>query len=132
MKKVVAVFNRESGLKGKIYFSLAFVDAITIKKLNRNYRGRNKITDILSFAEDNRDFIEMPSAEKYLGEILICAPQAEKQAKQFNQSLKKEIARLLIHGLAHLVGYEHEGVSPKRAGEMRGFENKIIARIFKV
>ena len=129
LKKAVAVFNQESGLKGKIYFSLALVDAITIKKLNRNYRGKNRVTDVLSFAEDKNDFIEMPSAEKYLGEILICAPQAEKQAKQFNQSLKKEIARLLIHGLAHLVGYEHEGVSPKRAGEMRELEERVMARI---
>jgi len=129
LKKAVAVFNQESALKGKFNFSLAFIDAKNIKKLNQDYRGKSRVTDVLSFAEDKNDFIEMPSAEKYLGEILICVSQAEKQAKQFKQPLKKEIARLLIHGLAHLVGYEHEGVSLKRAGEMRALEERVRARI---
>ncbi len=129
LNAVIRGFSQEWKLKGRFNFSLAFIDAKNIKKLNQDYRGKNRVTDVLSFAEDKNDFIEMPSAEKYLGEILICASQAEKQAKQFNQSLKKEIARLLIHGLAHLVGYEHEGVPPKRAGEMRGFEERVRARI---
>jgi probable rRNA maturation factor len=73
--------------------SLVFVSDIRMKSLNRKYRGRNRVTDILAF-----DY----------GEIIICLPQAKRQAKKIGHSLKKELAILLIHGILHLVGYDDE------------------------
>jgi probable rRNA maturation factor len=73
--------------------SLVFVSDIRMKSLNRKYRGRNRVTDVLAF-----DY----------GEIIICLPQAKKQAKKIGHSLKKELTILLIHGILHLAGYDDE------------------------
>jgi len=73
--------------------SLVFVSDIRMKSLNRKYRGRNRVTDVLAF-----DY----------GEIIVCLPQAKRQAKKIGHSLKKELAILLIHGILHLAGYSDE------------------------
>ncbi len=70
--------------------SLVLIGGAGIRVLNRKYRGRNKITDVLAF-----DY----------GEIIICLSQAKRQAKKIGHSLKKELAILLIHGILHLAGY---------------------------
>ena len=129
LEKTALVFARVHGFKDKRYFSLALVDNRTIKRLNRNYRGINKVTDVLSFVEDFKNFVDLPTDRKYLGEIVICVPQARRQAKQLSHSLKNEIARLLIHGLAHLTGYNHEDVSAQEAQKMFEFEEKVMKSI---
>ncbi len=129
LEKAVSVFANAEKLKGACYFSLAFIDNRTIKKINQSCRGKNQPTDVLSFAvNDARGFI---SAEKenYLGEILIAIPRARKQAKALGHSLIQEILRLLIHGLAHLAGYEHENVSARQAKKMVKFEEKVMKRV---
>jgi len=73
--------------------SIVLVSDTKIKELNRKYRKINRVTDVLAF-----DY----------GEIFICLPQAERQAKQLGHSLKKELAILLIHGILHLAGYDDE------------------------
>lgn len=73
--------------------SVVIVNEAKIKELNKKYRKRNKVTDVLAF-----DY----------GEIFICLPRAKKQAKQLKHSLKKELAILLIHGILHLAGYSDE------------------------
>ena len=73
--------------------SIVLVSGTKIRELNRKYRKINRVTDVLAF-----DY----------GEIFICLPQAERQAKQLGHSLKKELAILLIHGILHLAGYDDE------------------------
>ena len=73
--------------------SVAIVGDSKIKNLNKKYRRRDKITDVLAF-----DY----------GEIFICLPQAKRQAKKLGHSLKNELATLLIHGILHLAGYRDE------------------------
>ena len=108
LKKIVKkVSAKEKKRSGKV--SLALVDEKTIKKLNAWYRGENKITDVLSFALDKpKNFILPTNKENYLGEIIICYPQAKKQAKKLGHSLQKEIEILFLHGLLHLLGYSHK------------------------
>jgi len=77
--------------------NLVFVNESAIMKLNRDYRGENRITDVLSFDFD----------DELLGEIYICLAQARRQAKDRRTPVKIEIMRLLIHGLLHLLGYDH-------------------------
>lgn len=125
---VAGNFARAHGLKGSWYFSLAFVDSKTVKRLNRDYRGKDKITDVLSFAEEKDGFIEYGKSN-YLGEIVICVDRAKRQAKEYNYTLKQEIARLLVHGLAHLVGFDHENVTAKEAEKMFTFEKKVMKMI---
>ncbi len=86
--------------KNKKNISLVLTGDKKIKELNRRYRRKNKITDVLSFGGfDEEDF---------LGEIMIDLTQARRQAKDFGLPLKKELTRLAAHGFLHLLGYEHE------------------------
>lgn len=129
LKEIVDAFASQRKLKGQWYFSLAFVDGKTIKKLNRIYRGKDKVTDVLSFEEDHNNFIDLSTNQKYLGEIVICVAQAKRQAKEIKCSLDNEIARLLVHGLSHLSGYDHENTTKKEADKMLKFEKKILVKL---
>lgn len=73
--------------------SLVIVEEGRMRNLNKKYRKKNKVTDVLAF-----DY----------GEIFICLPQAKRQARKLGHSLKKELAILLIHGILHLAGYDDE------------------------
>lgn len=129
LKKIATAFAKSEKIGQRRYFSLAFVDAPTIKRLNQAYRGKNEITDVLSFAENSRNFIVLPADEGYIGEIVICVSQAKTQAAQIGCSLKNEVARLLVHGLAHLLGYDHEEASKKAADKMLAAEKKVLQQL---
>ncbi|MFA6594085.1 MAG: rRNA maturation RNase YbeY [Candidatus Buchananbacteria bacterium] len=122
IKKIIQNFSQASRIK-TAEFSLVLVKPSTIKKWNRLYRGRDQVTDVLSFAEAEAEFIE---EKNNLGEILICASRAQEQAREYGWSLNQEIARLLAHGLAHLIGYEHERVSVATRLKMEKFEEQIL------
>ncbi|MGC9049143.1 MAG: rRNA maturation RNase YbeY [Patescibacteria group bacterium] len=81
-------------LKKKMNLSVAIVGPAKIKQLNKTYRKIDRLTDVLSFEE--------------LNEIIICYQQAKKQAKERSWPVKQEIKILLIHGLLHLLGYNHK------------------------
>ncbi|MGL4393701.1 MAG: rRNA maturation RNase YbeY [Brevinema sp.] len=78
-----------------------------IQKLNKEYRLKDSATDVLSFAMDDDD--EFPAFEfGFLGDIIISHDTCERQAKEFEVSYEEEFARLAIHGLLHLLGFDHE------------------------
>ena len=78
--------------------SIAFVGDIVIRKLNKNYRGKNKVTDILSFDGEAQD----------LGEIVIDYVQIKRQSQKYSKSIQDELIFILVHGLLHLVGYDDQ------------------------
>ncbi|MBU3965516.1 rRNA maturation RNase YbeY [Patescibacteria group bacterium] len=121
---------REIGIKNKTEISLVICGKKKIRNINRLYRKKDKITDVLSFGDQKPDFIAAPDGTLRLGEIFICYPVAEKQARQYGYSAKEEMARLLIHGILHLAGYDHEK-SAREAKKMFKLQEKIIAKIFK-
>lgn len=129
LEQIAASFVVETKIKKNRHFSLAFVDAKTIKKLNQQYRGQDCVTDVLSFAEELSDPINQIVDREYIGEIIICVSQAKKQAKDLRCGLENEVTRLLIHGLAHLIGYDHEGVSQKEAAKMLLLEKRVLERL---
>ncbi|MBQ6342659.1 MAG: rRNA maturation RNase YbeY [Anaerolineaceae bacterium] len=86
-------------------FTLSFVEPEMIQDLNKNFRGIDNITDVLSFESGGE--VDPETGLEYLGDIIICLSQAEKQAAQSGHSLENEIALLEIHGLLHLMGYDH-------------------------
>ena len=88
LEQIATIFAKEYKFKNQMYFSLAFVDDRTIKKLNSIYRGKDYVTDVLSFAEDFKNFVDLPDDRKYLGEIVISVTQAKKQASDLKCSLK--------------------------------------------
>ena len=89
-----------------VMFNIIFVDNEYIHKLNMEYRGIDRATDVISFAlEDDKSFINMNF--RVLGDIYISIDKAREQADSYGHSLKREISFLTIHGLLHLLGYDH-------------------------
>jgi len=111
--------------KKTVKISLALVGEKEIKKYNKVYRKIDKVTDVLSFAEEKSDVI-FPQDKGYLGEILICYPKAKKQAKLNQKSLADELSLLFVHGLLHLLGYDHK--RKNQADLMHKLEGKIISK----
>ncbi|AHE96546.1 hypothetical protein THERU_07520 [Thermocrinis ruber] len=87
----------------KVELSIALVSDAQIKRLNKLYRNKDKPTDVLSFpiGEKVEDWL-------ILGDIVISVDTAKRQAQELGHSLEEEIKRLLVHGLVHLLGYDHE------------------------
>lgn len=87
-------------------FSIVFVDNEKIQYLNKNYRNIDRITDVISFAfEDNNRIVY--NNVRFLGEIYICIPRMIDQAKEYGHSETRELAFLTVHGILHLLGYDH-------------------------
>ena len=87
-------------------FSVIFVEDEEIHTMNRDYRGVDRVTDVISFAfEDNNDLVY--NEIRMLGDIYICIPQMKRQAESYDHSEKRELSFLAVHGLLHLLGYDH-------------------------
>ena len=111
--------------------SLVFTDSETVQKLNRDYRGVDAPTDVLAFnmlprQGDDFSFVLPPDSITHLGEIIVSYPQAVEQAKEQGHSVDKELALLIIHGILHLLGYDHE--QPEEEAKMRAKEKELLAR----
>ena len=103
-----AVFSGEN-LDFDAEISLSFVTPEEIKEINRKFRKKDEVTDVLSFPA-SADFISWEKNEKgenILGDVIICVKRAEEQAKSFGHSLKRELVFLYVHSLLHLLGYDH-------------------------
>lgn len=107
--------------------SLSFVRDRAMRILNRDYRGKDKATDVLSFAHDGEDAVRSPS----LGDIVISIDTAKRQSKEFRVSLLDELTRLFIHGMLHCAGYDHENVSRAEAVRMFRTQNYIMTRVVR-
>jgi len=106
--------------------SIVLSNDLYIKKLNQRWRGKNRGTDVLAFAQREGKFAD--PQDPILGDIVISVETAERQAKQLGHSLEKELDILLIHGILHLLGYEHE-FGGKQASKMRAKERELLASL---
>lgn len=102
-------------------------DETTVRELNRLYRGRDESTDVLSFAaHEGEAFVDAPDAAPSLGEVVICLPVAEASiAREANRSVNGAVAHLLVHGLLHLLGYDHEAWEVESL-RMRSREDELL------
>jgi probable rRNA maturation factor len=100
--------------------SVSFVGRRTMRTLNREYRKRDYATDVLSFPYPG----ELEDGIPFLGEIVIAPEVALEQAGRWRTGLQQEVRRLLLHGILHLRGWDHE----KDAGEMMRLEKKLLRR----
>ncbi len=99
------------GWVGDVELSLLFTDDGVIQSLNRQYRGIDEVTDVLSFPQfdpTRNDFVLPTVGARLLGDVVISMPQASRQAAEFGHSVAREIGYLTIHGTLHLLGYDHE------------------------
>lgn len=104
----------------RVELSIAFVGDKIIRDLNKVYRGIDKTTDILTFSGE----------DKFLGEVIIDYAQIKRQAKKFNNSIKKELIFILVHGLLHLLGYDDKTEKGRLEMEEMGEEFiKVIGNL---
>ena len=92
---------------GTYELSLTITDDETIHQFNKQYRGIDRPTDVLSFALMEADNIHLDGVPVNVGDIIISLETAKRQAKEYQHSLKREICFLFVHGLLHLMGYDH-------------------------
>jgi len=103
--------------------TVAFVSDRAMRELNRMWRGKRVITDVLSFPAEQAEFEKAEGLR--LGDVVISIEQAARQAKQHGLSFENEIAQLILHGLLHLSGYDHE----TDHGEMNRLELRLRKRL---
>jgi rRNA maturation RNase YbeY len=140
LKKVAKIVLKGEG-KGESDLSIALIGPGKMRKLNKRYLGKNRVTDILAFGENSkwgpaegwkgggRVGVQIPNSKfRGIGEIVICLREVKKNAKRFGQSFEKELARVLIHGILHLLGYNHEK-DEKEAKKMEEKEKYYLSRI---
>jgi probable rRNA maturation factor len=97
--------------------TIALVSDARIRALNRSYRRKDEVTDVLSFSTSH----EPPATSPHLGDIAIARPVARRQARDAGHSEQTELRVLALHGLLHLLGYDHE----RDAGRMRRVERRL-------
>ena len=133
VKKIIRQVFRDEGIPSPYEVSLVVTDSETVQRLNRDYRGIDEPTDVLAFymlPQKGADFSFAlpPDGVTRLGEVLISYPQALAQAKEQGHSLERELALLVIHGILHLLGYDHE--KPAEESKMRERERELLERYF--
>ena len=115
-----------------LYLNLSICGDQKIKTLNANYRNKDKTTDVLSFPvyENLRGGDEMLFGPVELGDILVSWPVTLKQAKEFKITAEQELVHLFVHGVLHLLGYDHE-ISRKEEVLMEKYEQELVKKIYK-
>ena len=123
----------------RVELGLVITNQEGVQQLNQSYLGRDEPTDVLAFSmlpeplatsefEANLSpFVQPPDGVLHLGEVIISYPQAVIQAEEHLHSVKKEIAILIIHGVLHLLGYEHD--KPELERQMKAREKEILSCI---
>lgn len=104
-------------VKGKLALTVVFLDPPAAKKLNKQYRRKNYATDVLSF-----------STGEGLGELVLCPQVLQRQAKEHELSFRLEAGYLTLHGILHLLGFDHEQ-SKAGAHRMYGIQDEVFARL---
>lgn len=102
--------------------SVCLVSDGPMRELNRRFRGRDASTDVLSFPGDDEPD---PEGRRYLGDLVISIPAAERQAREGGHSLARELRMLLIHGYLHLLGHDHE----RDDGAMLRLQRRLVRRL---
>jgi probable rRNA maturation factor len=131
VKKIVRQVLKAEGVALPYEVSLVFADSETVQKLNRDYRGVDEPTDVLAFymfpqKGADSSFALPPDGVTRLGEVIISYPQAVAQAREQGHSPERELALLVIHGILHLLGYDHE--EPEEESKMRERERELLER----
>lgn len=138
LNKVLQIAAEAEGIsEGEV--ALTFVDDEAIHELNRDYRGIDRPTDVLSFAmnesmDDELEIVyeleedeEVDGLTDVLGDIIISVDRAKLQSEDYGHSLEREIGFLFVHGFLHLIGYDHQDAESE--AEMMGKQEAALARV---
>ena len=125
-KKITHEILKETSFKKIPEFSLVLLGESDIKKINTKYRGKNKPTSVLTFP--SKDFQKIyNNGESQLGDVFLCPEYIKKEIKKSRESFKYRLTTLFIHGIMHLLGFDHE--KNKDALKMEAMERKIINKL---
>jgi len=116
----------QEGAAEETELSLIITDNEAIRELNRRFRGVDAPTDVLSFgAGAEEHFVTAPESRPYLGDVVISYQRALAQSEELGHTVAEELKLLIIHGILHLLGYDHE--EEAEAQEMREREERILS-----
>ncbi|WP_332690919.1 rRNA maturation RNase YbeY [Halalkalibacter lacteus] len=112
VEKIVKKTAEVERLEGDIEVSITIVDEKRIQEINKEYRNKDQPTDVISFAlneqsEDELDVVLDPDMPNILGDIIISASHVQMQAEEYLHSFERELGFLTVHGMLHLLGYDH-------------------------
>ncbi|MFO7173347.1 MAG: rRNA maturation RNase YbeY [Bacillota bacterium] len=111
-----------------VELSITFVDDVEIQALNREYRGKDQPTDVLSFALLEGEELARAAGEGEplaLGDVVVSLERARAQAEEYGHSFEREVGFLICHGILHLLGYDHQ--TPEEEARMQGTAEEILA-----
>ena len=140
LRRLAVHVLRAEGVAPPAEVGLVVTDDETLRDLNRRYRGLDEPTDVLSFGHEPFDrlrtepfdrlrtepFVTPPDGVRRLGEVILSYPTAERQAQEAGHSVQDEAAHLMVHGLLHLVGYDHD--DPEDERRMRAREEELLGQ----
>ena len=106
--------------------SVVFSNDRVLQELNRTYRHKDRPTNVLAFSQSPTYAGEPTST--MLGDVIVSLPMAAREAHDLNQSLEERVIYLLLHGILHLLGYEHEGSAAQRR-HMEALEQEVLAHL---
>lgn len=126
--EALVVAHELTGITNETEISVVLVDDQEIRELNKEYRGIDQATDVLSFAlEEGLDFVQPLGEPIVLGDIVISLERAEAQRMEYGHSLEREVGYLAVHGFLHLIGYDHLNETDKKS--MRLKEEEIMSKL---
>ena len=140
LRRLAARVLRAEGVAPPAEVGLVVTDDETLGDLNRRYLGLDEPTDVLSFGHEPFDpsttlragglrtepFVTPPDGVRRLGEVILSYPTAERQAQEAGRSVQEEAAHLVVHGLLHLLGYDHD--DPEDERRMRTREEELLGQ----
>ena len=112
-------------------FSLSFVDSQEIQSLNRDYRAKDEVTDILTFSQEDGEEFPSFTDEKEYGDVFINLDRMKENAHEFSSSEREELLRLCLHGLLHLTGHDH-ATNDFEKEEMLILQEQLLASYLKL
>ncbi len=133
MRKIAQAVLKAEGVSEPYQVSLVFTDSRTVRELNRDFRGLDEPTDVLAFymlprKGTDQFFAHPPDGITRLGEVVISYPKTKEQAKEQRHSTERELTLLVIHGILHLLDYDHE--EPEQQEEMRTKEEELLRQLW--
>jgi len=144
LRKVARAGLAVGDLDGEAGAGIVIANDETLRRLNRDFRGVDQVTDVLSFGDSpgewegdappagataaGVDFPGQPEGARSLGEVIISYPQAERQARERGLPTERELALLVVHGMLHLLGHDH--AEPDETATMQRLEREALARVF--
>jgi probable rRNA maturation factor len=135
LRQVALRILQKLGCQEPCELSIVLVDDQEIRRLNREYRGIDRSTDVLSFAQQEQGdssepilfYAEDESFPRILGDVILSVETTQKQAEEYGTPFEKELYFLLTHGILHLLGYDHH--TDHDARKMKGLEQEVLKHL---